>query len=264
MSKNSFYMKRVQTFNCVVIYTKNCEVILKKNENESVLIPQGVIAIIEKNMIFDIVVTRVGDGVLYDSFYVSDSELRSLKHIFDVLNPLTSETYLRKREISDRIFFIKNGVAESEIFTRLKKNSNERARVYKLAYLFSKVEDIPLLISSLSISTTVTFTEKIRGVISTDIRKKWRLSDVSEIINLSEISIRKKLESEFTNFNSVVLDLRMNKAIEYLAHSERHINTIANMIGYSSVSYFIRGFKDYYGITPKQFVIGLKRTRRFQ
>ncbi|HGX9551638.1 TPA: AraC family transcriptional regulator, partial [Escherichia coli] len=38
-----------------------------------------------------------------------------------------------------------------------------------------------------------------------------------------------------------------------------HINRISYDVGYTSTSYFIRNFKNYFGITPKQFSLKVKR-----
>ncbi|MEX9938582.1 helix-turn-helix transcriptional regulator, partial [Providencia rettgeri] len=103
-----------------------------------------------------------------------------------------------------------------------------------------------------------TFTEKINRVILSDISKKWKLSDIAEQFNISEISITKKLDQERTNFNQLLLDARMNQAIKHLIKNEKQISTISELIGYSSISYFIKTFKNYYGLTPKQFEIGIR------
>ena len=92
-----------------------------------------------------------------------------------------------------------------------------------------------------------------------DISKKWKLSDIADELNMSEISVRKKLDIEESNFNQLLLDARMNKAIKYLIKNTHQINIISSLVGYSSISYFIKTFKEYYGITPKQFEIGIRK-----
>ena len=60
---------------------------------------------------------------------------------------------------------------------------------------------------------------------------------------------------EYRNF------LRLNKAKQYLEYGEISIQEIANLLGYSTVSHFIKSFKEYYGISPlayrNQFVDNL-------
>lgn len=55
------------------------------------------------------------------------------------------------------------------------------------------------------------------------------------------------------NFWDHVMELRMQKAKEYLLLSEDTIGTIARQIGYESEYHFSRKFKEYTGISPNQF-----------
>ncbi|WP_460898830.1 helix-turn-helix transcriptional regulator, partial [Staphylococcus aureus] len=74
-----------------------------------------------------------------------------------------------------------------------------------------------------------------------------------------EVSIRKKLEKENNYFNNLILDIRMPHAARLITTTEKHINSISDGVGYVSTSYFIRYFKSYFCITPKQFSLKVKR-----
>lgn len=74
---------------------------------------------------------------------------------------------------------------------------------------------------------------------------------MADRLNVSEVTVRKKLESESTNFFSILLDIRMNSAFKLLVHEGLQVNIIAANLGFSSVSYFIKTFRSYYGLTPK-------------
>ncbi len=69
---------------------------------------------------------------------------------------------------------------------------------------------------------------------------------------------QKKLENENTNFYRILLDARMQKAARLVLDSDTHINKVSYAVGMSSVSYFIKLFSDYYGLTPKQFHLKYK------
>ncbi|HDV8554419.1 AraC family transcriptional regulator, partial [Escherichia coli] len=105
----------------------------------------------------------------------------------------------------------------------------------------------------------ITFTEKLKKIIEADLSRGWKLSDLRDILHMSEVSIRKKLERENNNFNALVLDIRMQHATKMITSTEKHINRISYDVGYTSTSYFIRNFKNYFGITPKQFSLKVKR-----
>lgn len=82
---------------------------------------------------------------------------------------------------------------------------------------------------------------------------------MADLLHISEVSIRKKLLKENNNFNKIVLDVRMHHAASLITTSNKHINSIASEVGYTSTSYFIRNFKDFFGITPKQFSLKVKQ-----
>ncbi|MCD3114176.1 helix-turn-helix domain-containing protein, partial [Salmonella enterica subsp. enterica serovar Enteritidis] len=63
---------------------------------------------------------------------------------------------------------------------------------------------------------------------------------------------------ENTNFYRILLDARMQKAARLVLDSDTHINKVSYAVGMSSVSYFIKLFSDYYGLTPKQFHLKYK------
>ncbi|EDM0535019.1 AraC family transcriptional regulator, partial [Salmonella enterica subsp. enterica serovar Typhi] len=135
---------------------------------------------------------------------------------------------------------------------------NNNNDIYEIACLFSKVNNIEQLYTSLCISVSRSFSDIVRKTIDNDISTKWRLKTLSEKLNLSEVTIRKKLENENTNFYRILLDARMQKAARLVLDSDTHINKVSYAVGMSSVSYFIKLFSDYYGLTPKQFHLKYK------
>nr|WP_274618544.1 helix-turn-helix transcriptional regulator [Escherichia coli] len=88
--------------------------------------------------------------------------------------------------------------------------------------------------------------------------KQWRLCHLSDKLFMSEVNIRKKLEKENITFNNLLLDLRMNFSARLLNTTEMHVSNIAKKSGYSNVSYFIKVFKDYFGVTPRQYNLKIR------
>ncbi|EGJ4559166.1 helix-turn-helix transcriptional regulator, partial [Escherichia coli] len=101
--------------------------------------------------------------------------------------------------------------------------------------------------------------DKVSKVISEDISRKWRLSDIADKLCLSEIAVRKKLEAESSSFNKILTDLRMKAAMDMLVEKHESINIVSSAVGFSSTSYFIKIFKDFFGVTPKQMILFLKK-----
>ncbi|EOM2899141.1 AraC family invasion system transcriptional regulator VirF, partial [Shigella sonnei] len=74
----------------------------------------------------------------------------------------------------------------------------------------SAVSDEEALYTSISIASSLSFSDQIRKIVEKNIEKRWRLSDISNNLNLSEIAVRKRLESEKLTFQQILLDIRMH------------------------------------------------------
>lgn len=256
-------LKNMYLYNYVIVYAENCDLYIRKQQEE-VLIAHKQMAILEKNISFDVNLIRKNTGTLYQSFELDNKTLNSLKKIYEPLVHLSIDNFTSKRSLKDKIFKINPCSVSIEIFKRINNGGHfDLLKLYKLAYLVSKCEDIVKFTLSLCGNVIVSLKEKITKLIFNDISKKWRLSDIADEMHVSEISIRKRLDLESINFNQLVLDARMNLAIKLLLKNDKQVTDISNYLGYSSVSYFIKIFKNYYGITPKQFEIGLKKNFLF-
>ncbi|HAP0114565.1 TPA: helix-turn-helix domain-containing protein [Escherichia coli] len=77
------------------------------------------------------------------------------------------------------------------------------------------------------------------------------MKDIGQYLYMSESSIKRKLYEENTSFSQILLDVRMQHA-RRLMISELSINKLATRCGYSSTSYFISTFRQYFGITPME------------
>ncbi|HBR1031144.1 TPA: helix-turn-helix transcriptional regulator [Klebsiella quasipneumoniae subsp. similipneumoniae] len=229
-------------------------------KDEEIHIKHGEIAVLEKNISFDVRFIRKNSGSLYRSIDLSDDILNTLRNVVEPIIKIPTEHYTLQRGLNDRIFKIKSCAVCIELFDKLfYKENNCLSSIYKLAYLISKCEHPLKFALSLYSSVAVSFREKLNRIIFTDTSKKWKLSDIADEIHLSEICVRKRLDSENINFNQLLLDARMYKAVKYLIKSDLQIGVVSSLVGYSSISYFIKTFKEYYGITPKQFEIGIKQ-----
>lgn len=66
---------------------------------------------------------------------------------------------------------------------------------------------------------------------------------------LSSIFIQEK----GIGISKYIKTLRMEKARELLRDTNMKINEISEKVGYSSLSYFCRSFRNEYGVTPEQY-----------
>ncbi|HAW4130610.1 TPA: helix-turn-helix transcriptional regulator [Escherichia coli] len=253
---NTLFLKRIRFYNCAIIYIRNARLLITTSDGKIINVHPESICYIEKNTIVDVSLNVLGEGNAYDIFHIESDMLNCVCKVMEPFSP-------RPQKIDDsrnKIFTCQLDEVDTKIFNRLiKQNTHKHRLVYKIVYLLSKFNNIESLIYSLSVSTDVTFTEKVKMIIENNLSKQWRLQDLANMLHMSEVSIRKKLERENNNFNSLVLDIRMHNAAKIITTTEKHINSIADEVGYMSTSYFIRVFKNYFGITPKQLAIKIKR-----
>lgn len=80
------------------------------------------------------------------------------------------------------------------------------------------------------------------------------LMQVAKAIGLS-YSYCSRMFPEITgkNFSHYLIDIRMDKACEYLKYSNYKIARILELVGYKDKSYFIKSFRQYTGLTPFQY-----------
>jgi len=111
----------------------------------------------------------------------------------------------------------------------------------------------PILSNMLYLSCLSMFSHKKELIPLLDIAKRWYLRDIAERMYTSESLIKKKLQDENTCFSKILLASRMSMARRLLELRQIPLHTIAEKCGYSSTSYFINTFRQYYGVTPHQF-----------
>ena len=253
---STLVLKKIRFYNCAIIYLRNAQLLVKTIDGEVINIPPESICYIEKNTVIDVTLNVLGKGMPYDIFHIDNNILSC---ICKVMEPLLLNPH-KVGSMRSRIFNCTADKTDVEIFKIITEaNVPHHRLIYNITYLLSKDDDIESLVCSLSVSTDSTFTEKLKLIIESDLSKSWRLVDLANVLHMSEVSIRKKLEKENNNFNNLILDIRMQHAARLITTTEKHINSISDEVGYVSTSYFIRNFKSYFGITPKQFSLKVKR-----
>ncbi|HAL9319344.1 TPA: helix-turn-helix transcriptional regulator, partial [Escherichia coli] len=141
-----------------------------------------------------------------------------------------------------------------ELFERILKRDYNLNIIPELLYFISRQQDRRKIVESIYISSVTLFSDKIRSVIEKDLSKKWKLNIIADEFNVSEITIRKRLELENISFNQILVQARMTRAAMLILENTYQTAQISNMVGISSASYFIRLFNKHFGVTPKQFV----------
>ncbi|HGB9919422.1 TPA: helix-turn-helix transcriptional regulator [Escherichia coli] len=256
---------KINLYQYTVVYAKNCTITLTdKKMNEKTTIHKGHIALLERGLKVYLTIDKYSNDTPYEIVPLGNDKLQGIIKIFEPFNSIEVSKCKLSRGIHEKVFIINNNNTGSFLFNAIKQEggADNQRYIYKLACLLSCVNDMQSLYNSLCVSASDFFTDKIRRIIESDLSRKWRLSAISEQLNISEITIRKKLDTEGINFNQVLLDVRMQAAVRLILNGEYHISKISSLIGMSSASYFIKVFSNYYGTTPKQFYLYHKSNKK--
>jgi len=78
-------------------------------------------------------------------------------------------------------------------------------------------------------------------------------SQVAGRLNMSERSLRRKLNAESVSFRTLFEEVRDLLATEYLAKTDLTVAEIAHLLSYSETVNFRRAFMRWNGITPSEY-----------
>jgi AraC-like DNA-binding protein len=78
-------------------------------------------------------------------------------------------------------------------------------------------------------------------------------SHVASMLYMSESSLRRRLKGEDTNYQALKDEVRCERAIDQLLNDDTRMGDIAELLGFTEPSSFVRSFKNWTGDTPKQY-----------
>ncbi|WP_426472770.1 helix-turn-helix transcriptional regulator [Escherichia marmotae] len=238
----------------VIIHTTNCELVIKQGDRY-LPFESGQFISIERGMVFSCyIIKKDPNKKPFNVIQMDRTLVLKLKNVISHLYPPFLED-IKERNIEHRIIGFKEHDELLLTYNAIQKIEDDDLKVLKIAYFISMVNRRADIIKSLYSSLVTTFTDKIKRMVEKEPEKQWRLNTIAEEFNITEISVRKRLVSENISFNQILLDVRMNKAMQLLLDNDIHINQISKKVGISTPSYFIRKFKEYFGVTPKQFLV---------
>lgn len=100
------------------------------------------------------------------------------------------------------------------------------------------------------------WTSQIRGQLRASIGGPggWpKFEDVATTLGTTATTLRRRLDAEGGNFQSIKDALRSDLAIDYLCNSRISIEEIGPMLGFHDASAFHRAFKRWFGIQPGEY-----------
>ncbi|BHI70974.1 transcriptional activator of the bfp operon PerA (plasmid) [Escherichia coli] len=234
-----------------VLYTSNCIMDIY-SEGDVITCSSNKLIFLERGVNISVRIQKQNlSEKPYVAFRLSRDILRYLKSALMIIYGMSKIDCNDCRNMSRKIIQAEVDKTLLCVLKDIHSNDNS-AFISSLIYLISKIKKNERIIESIYISSVNFFSDKVRDLIEKELSRKWTLAIIADMFNVSEITIRKRLESENTNFNQILMQSRMSKAALLLLENSYQISQISNMIGMSSASYFIRVFNKYYGVTPKQ------------
>jgi len=83
----------------------------------------------------------------------------------------------------------------------------------------------------------------------------FSVEDLSKEIGISRVHLNRKMKEVMsTSPNALIKSIRLKQAAYLLINNNVNISEVAYRVGYSAHSYFSSSFRDYFGMTPKEFV----------
>ncbi len=76
---------------------------------------------------------------------------------------------------------------------------------------------------------------------------------IASALNVSQRSLQRKLQQEGTTYKQILNELRCDLAKKYIQDSHQQLIEVAFMLGYSEYSSFSRAFKNWTGLSPKDY-----------
>lgn len=102
------------------------------------------------------------------------------------------------------------------------------------------------------------FLDKVKAIIKENVSdSSFGVEELAGIIGISRIHLNRKLKAEANASPSALLkEARMELAASLLKEGKMSVADIAIQSGFSTPSYFATAFKEYYKISPSEFVSG--------
>jgi two-component system response regulator YesN len=144
---------------------------------------------------------------------------------------------------------------ESENFLSFYSRAFKARNLKEISKIFKEYINLVIeLIQSSRDKKENVYISKIKDYMSEHMAEDLSLETVAEQVSLNPIYLSrlfKKLLGK--NFTDYLNTLRITKAYELLCDVNLKVNEVGRMTGYNNTNYFIKVFKEHFGITPGEF-----------
>ncbi len=184
------------------------------------------------------------DNTLAYIMYCSPKNLQSSIHLFANSVPSNPIVTNLGEELDSLLSEIRNGLNDS--------STNKNLQYQNTINLFKQI--ISLLSFKNKADTNLTTTQLILNYCYKNFKEPLTLDQLSKDLSINKFYIshifNNKLNIGFTDYLAM---LRVDEAKKLLKHSDTSITNIAYDVGFSTIRSFNRRFKEFSGITPKEY-----------
>ena len=78
-------------------------------------------------------------------------------------------------------------------------------------------------------------------------------ADIAAMLYMAESSLRRRLQAEETSYQDIKDEVRCQVAVDKLLHEDARVADLADLLGFTEPSSFVRSFKGWTGYTPKAY-----------
>ena len=243
INEQNFSLNHYRIYKPVIVYTGGQKILIHcKDTGMSYCAEQDSLILLTKsNYSYNITAIKYEGARDLKIKYIDEHVVRSFSAVKISSNVITKNIFIVKPDSSslDVIY---------DVF------SKKEMSLFQYFLVFSYFGDDETIMKSLIGFSQCSLTDRIIKMIEHDLSKNLTIMDISKKLFVSDSCLRKRLKKNNLTFKKINLDTKMRHASIQLRTTSNSIYIIAESLGFASVSYFIKVFKDYYGVTPKKYI----------
>ena len=206
LKSDQIKMNNVRVHKYTILYTSNCIMDIDIS-GKTIFCNHNKFVFLERGVNLSVRIKKI--DIMQKPYFVirlHEDILLCLKNVMINIYGLSLDSH--KRTSENKVLISNEDSSSRELFERILKRDYNLNIIPELLYFISRQQDRRKIVESIYISSVTLFSDKIRSVIEKDLSKKWKLNIIADEFNVSEITIRKRLELENISFNQILVQAR--------------------------------------------------------
>jgi AraC-like DNA-binding protein len=89
-------------------------------------------------------------------------------------------------------------------------------------------------------------------MVAAEPQRDWSSADLESTLAVSGATLRRHLAAEGRSLREVIAEARLSHGLTLLLSTDLPVKSVAARVGYTSVSAFIKRFRERYGVEPSR------------